>query len=87
MTVKEISGKWHTVNKAGKVGKRGFRTKENAEAAQARGRARAATSPLQLTSVGSPAPAVITADNPDTAAERKALGIPPKRIPKDPEAF
>ncbi len=86
MGVREIDGKWHTVNKAGKVGKRGFSKKASAEAAQARGLAMAASSPLGL---GERAQEPIAEDfsGVETTEERKALGIPPKRVPKDPESF
>ncbi len=82
MTVKEIDGKWHTVNKAGKVGKRAFKSRESAEAASARGKAL----------LGGPSPSSSTSspsglDDMDTAEERRALGIPPKHVAKDPEAF
>lgn len=75
MTVKEIDGRWHTVNKAGKVGKRRFKTKESAQAAQDRGRARAAASPLDL-GAGTPESTSGSSEDPDTSAERKKLGIP-----------
>ncbi len=76
MTVKEIDGKWHTVSSSGKVGKRGFSTKANAEAAQARGQA------LQT---GRPAADQVgkVFEAPDTDAERKALGIGAKPTPKE----
>jgi hypothetical protein len=81
MTVKEVDGKWYTVNKAGKVGKRGFSSKANAQAAQDRGRARARSSPLQLAEVAADQAGEVFSEI-DTAAERKALGIPPKPTPR-----
>ncbi len=86
MPVKEINGKWHTVNKAGKVGKRGFSTQANAQAAQDRGRARAAASPLQLGQAAAEQ-AGETFESVDTAEERMALGVSPKKARPDPEAF
>ncbi len=83
MTVKEIAGKWHTVNKAGKVGKRKFSTKANAEAASARGSAMSS----RIVAATTPVPDVPIVESMDTTEERKALGIPAKKGPVDPEAF
>ncbi len=82
MTVKEISGKWHTVSKSGKVGKRGFSSEANAQAAQDRG---LALKGPDGSSGGSSAPS--TFESPDTQEERASLGIPPKKARPDPEAF
>jgi len=82
MTLKEIDGKWHTVSKSGKVGKRGFSSQANAQAAQDRGLA------LQGgggSSGGSSAPSSF--ESPDTSEERAALGIAPKKARPDPESF
>ncbi len=68
MPVKEVNGKWHTVSKSGKVGKRGFSTKANAEAASARGLA------LQVGREAAEGAGEVF-EAPDTDAERKALGI------------
>ncbi len=86
MSVKEIDGKWYTVNKAGKVGKRGFTKKASAEKAQARGLSMAASSPLSL--VERPQePIADVLSGVDTSEERKALGILPKKELQDEEAF
>lgn len=72
MTVKELDGKFYVVKSDGSLGKRGFSTRANAEKAQARGQA--------LAGGGATATAAASAD---TAAEREALGIPPKAEPKE----
>lgn len=84
MTVKEVAGKWHTVSKSGKVGKRGFKTKANAEAAQNRGRALLASPGASLpppSSTGMESSGT-SFDAPDTAEERKRLGVPLKAEPR-----
>ncbi len=86
MGVREISGKWHTVNKAGKVGKRRFSTKANAEAASARGSAMAGRSPLAM-GERVQEPVADDLSGVDTAKERKALGISPKMVRRVPEDF
>ena len=91
MVVKEVAGKWHTVSKNGKVGKRGYTSEANAQAAQDRGRALLASSGGAKTSlpssVSEPSPALSDSEM-DTTEERKALGIPAKPAAKsDPEAF
>lgn len=76
--LRQIDGKWHTVSKAGKVGKRAYKTEANAQAAQDRGRAllasRDGSSPSGGETEVSPAPL----DSMDTSVERKLLGIPAK---------
>ena len=72
MTVKEQDGKFYVVKSDGSLGKRGFSTRANAQAAQSRGQA--------LQTGGSPA---AVAGSADTAAEREALGIPAKPEPKE----
>jgi len=87
MSVKEIDGKWFTVSRAGKTGKRGWATEAIALAAQNRGRALLASSGGGA-SLPSSAVEPATALSDDTSEERKALGIPPKATPKaDSEAF
>lgn len=88
MAVKEVAGKWYTVSKSGKVGKRGFISEANALAAQTRGRALLASSGggQSIPSSAQSSPPVLSTDT-DTEAERKALGIPPKRAKADPEGF
>ncbi len=75
MPVKQIDGKWHTVNKAGKVGKRGFSTKSNAEAASARGKALLGQTSENPSGSSPDSPTVVHKDV-DTTDERRALGIP-----------
>lgn len=87
MGVQEIDGKWHTVNKHGKVGKRGFSTKANAEAASARGQSLQTGRTSTKSSLEGAGLPTTDRENPDTADERRRLGVPPKRVPKDPEAF
>ncbi len=81
MTVKEVGGKFYTISKSGKVGKRGFSTKANAEKAQARGRALLSGT----TSTPSPASPVSVFDEADTAEERRKLGVPQKGSDEEEE--
>ncbi len=87
MVVKEVAGKWHTVSKSGKVGKRGYTSEANARAAQLRGRALLASSGGGGIPSSEASSAPVLSDSADTTEERKALGIAPKRVPKDPEGF
>ncbi len=75
MTVKEVNGRWHTVSSSGKVGKRAFKSRASAEAAQDRGRALAGQPSTKVDGSGSPAGPIVR-ENPDTADERRKLGIP-----------
>ncbi len=86
MPVKEISGRWHTVNKAGKVGKRAFKSRESAEAASSRGRALLGRTSTEDVGARDPGDSIVR-ENPDTAAERRVLGIPAKEEDVDTGGF
>lgn len=78
MPTQEVGGKFYVVKKDGSLGKRGFSSEENAEKAQARGKEMAGvvTSETSTSSTDD-------WDDPDTAEERKALGIPPRPDPAE----